>query len=120
LCAIALESYLGVGRAHSLVFGTSQRGSFEDKINYLCNRVGEGGRYRKPDQVTSPANDDGLDIVAWLPFADKRSSQIAVFGQCKTGTSWRTELSRLNPETFTGKWMSHQYALAPGKAYFLT
>lgn len=120
LCARALKTYLGTERAHSLVFGTSERGSFEEKVNFLCSSMGEGGRYRKPDQSTAPVNDDGLDVVAWLPFADKRSSQISVFGQCKTGTSWRSELSRLNPEKFTGKWMSHQYILPPEKAYFLT
>lgn len=120
ISAIALRYYLGSIRAKSFVFGTSVSGSFRDKINDLCLQIGEGGRYSQPDETSPPANDDGLDVVGWIPFEDCRQSQITIFGQCKTGTNWRKEISRLNPTTFTAKWMSSQFCLPPSKAYFVT
>lgn len=119
LSAIALSQYLGRDRSRAFVFGTAVSGSFREKVDDLCRQIGEGGRYSPPDDATPPVNDDGLDVVGWIPFEDRCSSQLTVFGQCKTGTSWNKEISRLNPFTFTSKWMLNQFTVPPIKAYFV-
>lgn len=119
LCAYALRTYLGGKTARSLVFGTAVSGSFSDKINHLCGELREGIKFESRDNKTPSANDNGLDVVGWLPFADRRASQLTIFGQCKTGTSWQGEVERLRPIDFTEKWMRKTYACPPLKAFFI-
>ncbi len=115
-----LRLYLHPTRARAMVFGTAVGGRFADKVDDLCRAVGEGGRYRNTDGIREQANDDKLDVVGWLPFADGRPSQISIFGQCKTGTNWTDELTKLEPGSFTERWMERTYQSPPMKAYFIS
>ena len=36
----------------------------------------------------------------FIPFADSRKGQFIAFGQCKTGTNWRSAVSQLDPKVF--------------------
>ena len=117
IAARVLQCYLGPTRARSQVFGTSSKGKFEDKVNHLCQELGEGGCFKNLDTAPAQANDDKLDTVTWIPFADKKPGQLVVFGQCKTGSSWGGHITELQPEAFLKRWMSNgMYLLNPLRA----
>ena len=68
--ALALRKYLGK-RCLSQVFGTSSGGSFQERVNRLCRALKEPSMYCNIDGDDVPINaqDDKLDVVAWMPFA---------------------------------------------------
>lgn len=115
----------------SMVFGTARFGqangddeldhhSFREAVNSLCKEMGEGFGYRaNPDLGRSRAKDDKLDVVVWRKFADKRPGKLIAFGQCKTGTSWQTELSTLQPQSFCVKWMDKAPPVSPIRLFFV-
>lgn len=119
--ASVLKSYLGPTRAKSLVFGTSASGSFEGKINHLCQKLGEGGHYENIDSGLVYAKDDKLDAVAWVPFTDEKPGQLVVFGQCKTGSNWEGLNTQLQPDAFLARWTSQRRLLLnPIRAFCLS
>lgn len=118
ISAAALRQYLGPGRAQAVIFGTAAGSSdFPGKVNSMCAAVGEGNSYRQLDFGPVTANDDKLDIVAWVPFADRSASQIIVFAQCKTGTAWSEQLCQLQPSAFVKKWLDRQFLHDPMRAF---
>lgn len=104
LGAYLLKNYLGPERTKAMVFGTAASGGFSEKVNNLCNALREGGCYHHHEPGRVYANDAGLDVVAWKPFADNRAGKLIVFAQCKTGTSWHNQIGELNPEAFLLTW----------------
>lgn len=118
LGAKVLRSYLGES-SKAEVFGTARLGGFASKIEALCQSLEEGGKFRKIDSGHVNANDDGLDVVGWIPFTDRLAGKLCVFGQCKTGTSWRNHLHRLDPPGLVKRWMSDTIVVDPTKAFFI-
>lgn len=113
-----LKIYLGNEQAKSLVFGTSVGGGFGEKVKELCGQLREGGTYRSRDKSGSTANDGKLDAIAWMPFADKREGQVIIFGQCKTGTTWRSQITQCRPVDFAKNWFeSGAFAVEPVRAF---
>ena len=118
----------GVG---AFVFGTGReaeskedrqelnQGAFKTAVDQLCRNVGEGLGFsnRKNRRIT--ARDGKLDVVVWRRFADNRGGQLIGFGQCKTGTHWRGDLPKLQPEGFCAKWMRQRLAVLPIRLYFV-
>lgn len=119
LGARVLRSYLGETRACAEVFGTARQGGFADKVTALCRSLLEGGRFRNLNSGPLNPNDDGIDVVGWIPFTDTLPGKICVFAQCKTGTSWRDKLSKLDPAGFVKKWMSDSIMVDPLKAFII-
>lgn len=117
LSAFVLKSYLGTSKAKSLVFGTSNQGSFQDKVDDLCLKLREGSGFCSLDDAPVQAKDDKLDTVAWVPFVDRLPGQLIVFGQCKTGTSWHDSITQLQPENFIKKWMRKTFLVNPLRAF---
>jgi len=117
LSAHVLKNYLGRDKAQSLVFGTSGEGNFEDKVNKLCQTLSEGSGFRSLDGKTPTEKDGKLDAVAWIPFADRLPSQLIIFGQCKTGTTWRETTSQLQPAEFIKKWIGEPFLTNPTRAF---
>lgn len=117
----ALKNYLGgEPRARSFVFGTSCAGGFTEKIGALCRDLGEGGHFRNIDAGDVDANDDKLDVVAWIPFSDGLPGKLILFGQCKTGTNWRNEVTQLQPDSFIKRWMSDTMVVSPLRAFCIS
>ena len=117
-----LGNYLGQnkreeGRARAIVFGTAALGRFDDKVASLCVQLSEGGAFVNRDSAPVTEKDDSLDVVAWIPFSDGRVSQLIVFSQCKTGTSWEDHLSELQPDVFIRCWMRDSFAVPPTRAF---
>ena len=117
LSAHALKSYLGTSNARSMVFGTSKSGTFPDRVNNLCQELREGTGFRSLDNAPVQAKDDKLDAVAWIPFADRLPSQLIIFAQCKTGTSWHDSTAQLQPGVFIDKWMGGKVLVNPLRAF---
>lgn len=116
LAGEVLKNYWGKSRAESFVFGTASGGSFEDKIDLLCHRIGEG-RCCSKDPSTRYQQDGKLDVVVWTPFTDDRSSKLIGFAQCKTGTSWHDSLSQLQPAEFCNIWFDKSPMPAPVRIF---
>lgn len=93
----------------ALLFGTSSRqgnkakGVFKAKINALVDALGEGQPFLSTR--TFSTKDSKLDLVAWKGFEDRRASQIILFGQCKAGANWHTQL-QFEPDVFWDQWMT--------------
>lgn len=118
--AAILKAYLGSRNCRTYVFGTSnQGGTFKNKIDTLCNELEEGVRFRNLNARQIHARDAGLDIVGWIPFEDRSSGQLIVFGQCKTGTEWRKHTHNLDPVKFNKLWMEEPFLVDPIRAYFV-
>lgn len=121
ISAVALRQYLGAERAKSIVFGTAAGSAdFPGKVTGLCRAMGEANGFRALDPAPVHANDDKLDVVAWLPFADRFPCQIIVFGQCKTGTTWAGQLGQLRPDAFVRKWINGSLLHEPLRAFCIS
>ncbi|MDE0693491.1 MAG: hypothetical protein OXI55_14785 [Gammaproteobacteria bacterium] len=116
LAKAILHNYLGED-SRSLVFGTSDRSSFADKVDRLCGELGEGGGYISLTGQTRRSGDGKLDVVAWKAFADGLPGKLILFAQCKTGTSWRPELNQLQPRAFCDKWIRRPFGVDPIRAF---
>lgn len=97
--------------------------SFEDAINEVCFRIGEGDGYRKQkvDSRIRP-QDDGVDIIAWKHFPDQLPSKIIIFGQCasnKDWEGWRPKLFELQAREFCEQWMLANPTPIPLKSFFV-
>ena len=122
LAAASAERYLGE-RSESLVFGTAaQDGDFAEKVEALCKRIGEGDGFinRNRSRRRPQAQDGKLDVVAWTPFSDKQPGKLIVFGQCKTGTHYKDQLTQLLPDSFCSKWLRSQPVVMPTRTFFIT
>ena len=120
LAAEVARNYLG-DRARSFVFGTAnQSPDFHGKVDELCRQLGEGGGFVNRNTTRVTAGDGKLDVVAWKPFADGRSSKLILFGQCKTGTSYDNMLAQLQPDAFCSKWLRDQLIPTPVRVFFIT
>ena len=123
LCCEVARNYLGgdpAGKVSAIHFGEND--NFEEKINQLTGKLGEGGGFREDsrDSRTSP-KDDGVDIVVHRRFADKRAGQLIGFGQCKTGHSYsRSALNDVNIGGFMKTWLRESVAVDPVRMFFLS
>ena len=64
--------------------------------------------------------DGRLDVVAWIPFGDELPGKLIGFGQCKTGTNYRDDLTELQPDGFVQKWMRSSLIVPPVRMFFVS
>ena len=120
LCAEVASRYFGDG-SRSFVFGTSSdTRSFSDRVKALCQQIGEGSTYKNRSGGNPQAKDDGLDVVVWNPFNDDRQGKLIGFGQCKTGTHYEEQFTRLKPDAFCKNWFDSMPAVDPVRMFFIT
>ena len=104
LCCDVASNYWGRGiageNAPCIHFGAS--GRFRDKINNLAKNLGEGGGFReKALEGGKHPKDDGVDIVVYRPFTDRRVGQLIGLGQCKSGHGvWPKGIHRVATRCF--------------------
>lgn len=90
LSASALAHYLG---GEAVVIGAPRIDDdqvpegFSDCLDFLCGRLGEERGQKKV--YTSHTKEDGVDVVAWAPFADRRAGQVVVLAQSAAGLNWK-------------------------------
>lgn len=119
LCEKVLATYLGEN-SKSFVFGTGVGGGFQDKIEDLISQLRLKASYKDPFGSTGRQKDGNLDVVAWIPFFDKKDSQLIIFGQCKTGDNWKDKLTELQPDEFFSNYMYGRPFNGACKAFFVT
>jgi hypothetical protein len=120
LGAHAIRNYLGGTKARTLVMGTSLGKTFQERVETLCQHTCEGIRFRSLDGGKVTAQDDKLDAVGWVPFADALPGQLVVFGQCKTGTNWKDLVHQLQPDSFMAKWLEKPILVKPVRAFCIS
>ncbi len=74
---------------------------FEDAINELCERIGEGNGFC-PNEFKDPIyqKDAGVDVVAWRDFPDRRPGKMLLLGNCASGHNWIDKLAELHEGRF--------------------
>ena len=135
LCAVVADRFWGgpCAEVESQVFGTGRvaadldddeflptRLKFGKRVNELCGLIGEGAGFKAKHSDRVTARDGKLDIVVVRRFTDKRDGQLIGFGQCKTGTHWTNDLTKLRPDEFSIKWLRQVPAVSPVRMYFVT
>ncbi len=121
ISSVSLKSYFG-NEASTCIFGTSNKNqeSFKDRIDHLTKALNEGlGCEKSTFRNFNKIKDGSLDVVAWKPFKDERGGQIIGFAQCKTGTSWESSLTELQPRDFCKLWFLKPPFHNPLKFFFL-
>lgn len=101
LCAKVAAEYFGQ-HSRSIVFGTAVAGTFKDKVERVINKLHLTSSFRTPQGSTGRQKDAAVDVIVWIPFADKKDSQLIAIGQCKTGTHWEGMLTSMQPDVFFG------------------
>lgn len=126
LAATALAAYLGgkTNGVESFVFGFPRRErlpkTFSGALNKLCSLLGEGHSCKPDAPLASKAKDDGLDVVAWREFLDKRRSKLIVFGQCATGNNWEGKFNDMpSTSAWCGTWLSNAPYVDPVRSFFV-
>ena len=120
LSAQVAKRYFGE-QAESLVFGTAASGEgFQDKVNGLCRRLGEGGGFTDRPSAGVNVRDGKLDVVTWKPFTDDLPGKLIGFGQCKTGTDYKDSTTVLQPDSFIRKWMRGSLVVPPVRMFFVS
>ena len=105
LCAGVVGEYYGQ-HSKSMVFGTAGAGGFQQKVEDMINKLNLTSAYKVPMGSKGRQKDAAVDIVAWIPFADKKDSQMIAIGQCKTGTHWEGMLTSTQPDVFFESYFS--------------
>lgn len=105
LCASVAGEYYGQ-HSKSMVFGTAGAGDFQQKVEDVISKLNLTSTYKVPMGSTGRQKDAAVDVVAWIPFADKKDSQMIAIGQCKTGTHWEGMLTSTQPDVFFESYFS--------------
>ena len=119
LCAEVVKEYFGV-HSKSDIFGTASTRDFkskmEDMISSLCLDV----ECKVPKGSTGKQKDGKLDVIAWIPFADKKDGQLVAMGQCKTGENWEEKLSEFQPDDFFNNYCTGRPYAKVVRLFFVT
>lgn len=120
LSAEVAREYFGE-RAESIVFGTAAgQTGFRAKVDELCKRLKEGGGFINRGGGPMNVRDGKLDVAVWKHFTDGMQGKLVAFGQCKTGTNYRDELTQLQPDSFCTKWFRSSLILSPVRMFFVS
>jgi hypothetical protein len=124
LCAHAAKQYFGgeANGASAFRFGSPRRvplAKLSDAIDHLCKELSEGGGVRDPEYAKH-TGDEGLDIVAWKHFPDRRGGKLIAFGQCAGGrVNWTDKLNELDGQKFASKLFRDPMIVAPIRFFFI-
>lgn len=116
LCRYVISEYLG-GHCKSEVLGTSGSNDFDIKVNDILRKMDFPGCYKKPYGGTGKEKDGGIDIIAWIPFEDRKDSLLIALGQCKTGSNWERFLKK---NEFFSKYTTYTPYVNPIYFFFVT
>ncbi|MDO8546908.1 MAG: hypothetical protein Q7R68_06065 [Nitrospirales bacterium] len=103
LSCIAARNYIG---GEAVRFGAPRKelpAGFRDALHVLCEKVQEWSCSHRGKTLRK--KDDGLDLVAWKPFPDRRIGKVILFGHCASGGDWDEKINELQPNDFCSKWL---------------
>jgi hypothetical protein len=90
LSEFVLKSYLP-SQAKVINFATNDiyRGNAKEKIIQLAKDINLDYNNVEIEQISEHnSKEEGLDIVAWIPFEDNNPNTIIILGQCACGKDW--------------------------------
>lgn len=126
VCGAAAKCYFGGAdeRSEVFVFGWPRSSElpkrFDKAVDLLCKRMGEGRKFKNQYMDDYGDNkDNGLDIVAWHDFSDRRTGKLIAFGQCATGRHWKGKTGDLDISQFCHCWLETQPTVPPVKLMFV-
>jgi hypothetical protein len=120
LSAAAAGRYLGDSRT-AVVFGSPRHdlpAGFREAVAHLANLLREGKACADHENLTH-SKDDGLDVVAWKEFPDRRASKLILFGQCAVGRHWQKKTHELRPRRWCKRNFAGPIAVDPIPAFFV-
>ena len=120
LSAAAAGRYLGDSKK-IVVFGSPRQGvpaGFRDAVTHLVDLLCEGKACADRESLNQ-SKDDGLDVVAWRDFPDRRASKLILFGQCAVGRRWREKTHELRPKSWCKRNLAGSIAVDPIPAFFV-
>lgn len=124
ICSHAARQYFGGSEnsADAVRFGSPRRAPFaklSQAIDDLCVRLAEGGGCGCPEKAAH-TGDEGLDVVAWRDFPDRKAGKLIAFGQCAGGEGdWLDKLNELDGRKFVQKWFRQQLLVEPMRFFFV-
>lgn len=122
LSALAVYNYLGGddNTAQFYKFGHPREDgtAFRVALTHMCQRMNAGIVNAHAPRINNQ-QDGGLDVLAWIPFYDRRPGQLIAFGQCAAGQDWREKLFDTSPHTFRELWMLEGWEPAPVRVFLL-
>ena len=119
LCAEVAHEYFG-GRSKFYIFGTASETNFSEKVEDLIRKIHLDFQFNNPNGSTGRQKDGSLDIVAWIPFPDNKDGQLIAMGQCKTGDSWESKLTELQPSAFFKSYCTGAPCADPIRMFFVS
>lgn len=109
ISAEAIKEYISC-EIRILGYPRNEHKTLKEQIDSFCIDMKEN--FAEPP--LSEKKDDTVDIIAWKPLGDKRSSQIVILAQCAAGRNWKTKLSSLRCE----RWKQYiHWACPPIKGF---
>ena len=120
LSAAAAGRYLGDSKT-AVVFGWPRRKlpvGFPDAVVALVNHLREGEECKDREGLDQ-SKDDGLDVVAWREFPDRKPSKLILFGQCAVGRHWKKKIRDLRPSDWCKRNFAGTIAVDPIPAFFV-
>lgn len=90
ICNKVIRKYLN---GQSIIYGFPSEQTLED----IAKVINERFIYKPPNY----RKDRNLDIIAWQPHNDNRSSQLVLLAQCASGNDWPKKLKELNLDAWT-------------------
>lgn len=119
LCASVAKEYFG-HHSKVMVFGTAVEGGFKQKIENVIRKLNLTSMYKNPLGSSGKQKDAAVDVIVWIPFTDKKDSQMIAIGQCKTGTHWESMLSSTRPDVFFESYFTGMPFAGVGRLFFVT
>lgn len=119
LCASVAKEYFGKN-SKVIVFGTAGAGGFKQKVEEIIYKLNLTSSYRVPLGSTGRQKDAAVDVLVWIPFTDKKDSQMIAIGQCKTGTHWDGMLTSTMPNVFFGSYFTEEPFADVGRMFFVS
>jgi hypothetical protein len=109
LSAEAIRNYLS-GEVKTIGWPRDDALALKDQVILVATEMNE--KFIEPPAAEK--KDDTVDIIAWKPFTDGRSSQLVLLTQCAAGHNWKTKLTSLRYE----RWCQYiHWACKPIKAF---
>jgi hypothetical protein len=88
---------------------------FLTALKTLCERLGHGqAKTEIPPGLPESPQDDGIDIVGWRSFGDRRGGNLIILCQAATGAGWDDKSVVLQLDAFRMWFAVQPYARATG------
>ncbi|MCC5811337.1 MAG: hypothetical protein JJU06_13285 [Ectothiorhodospiraceae bacterium] len=121
-----IELYLGGTDSRSYHTGWPRQGGASPRFKGLMSSLAEQtlewawqpDNHLPDDPNPAHTKDEGLDFVAWRPFADRRQGNLFLLGQCACGNDWSTKFGDIEPDfKRLRKWFNPMTMVEPVRVF---